>query len=122
VFHVEQSLTLLYVQYCYYRDKETANKNRPPTVPTGGEFGNVPVLPHRVLQGLPIDLHPTIRALADFAADFKARFKLSPADAIHKTRLSFPELYFASEKSQPSAYKDPECRLGLTIAPPYQTS
>jgi predicted nucleic acid-binding protein len=35
----------------------------------------------KVLQGLPIDFHPTSRALADFAADFKARFKLSLADA-----------------------------------------
>jgi uncharacterized protein len=35
----------------------------------------------KVLQGLPIDFHPTNRALADTAADFKARFKLSLADA-----------------------------------------
>ena len=35
----------------------------------------------KVLQGLPIDLHSTTRALADTAADFKARFKLSLADA-----------------------------------------
>jgi predicted nucleic acid-binding protein len=35
----------------------------------------------KVLQGLPIDFHPTTRALADFAAEFKARFKLSLADA-----------------------------------------
>jgi len=35
----------------------------------------------KVLQGLPIDFHPTTRALADTAADFKARFKLSLADA-----------------------------------------
>jgi len=34
-----------------------------------------------VLQGLPIDFHSTTRALADTAADFKARFKLSLADA-----------------------------------------
>ena len=34
-----------------------------------------------VLQGLPIDFHSTTRALADSAADFKARFKLSLADA-----------------------------------------
>jgi predicted nucleic acid-binding protein len=34
-----------------------------------------------VLQGLPIDFHSTSRALADSAADFKARFKLSLADA-----------------------------------------
>ena len=35
----------------------------------------------KVLQGLPIDFHSTNRALADAAADFKARFKLSLADA-----------------------------------------
>jgi predicted nucleic acid-binding protein len=35
----------------------------------------------KVLQGLPIDFHSTTRALADSAADFKARFKLSLADA-----------------------------------------
>ncbi len=34
-----------------------------------------------VLEGLPIDFHSTTRALADSAADFKARFKLSLADA-----------------------------------------
>jgi predicted nucleic acid-binding protein len=35
----------------------------------------------KVLQGLPIDFHSTSRALADTAADFKARFKVSLADA-----------------------------------------
>jgi predicted nucleic acid-binding protein len=35
----------------------------------------------KILQGLPIDFHSTNRALADTAADFKARFKLSLADA-----------------------------------------
>ncbi len=35
----------------------------------------------RILQGLPIHFHPTNRALADLAADFKARHKLSLADA-----------------------------------------
>ena len=33
------------------------------------------------LRGLPIDFHSTTRTLADTAADFKARFKLSLADA-----------------------------------------
>ena len=33
------------------------------------------------MQGLPIDFHSTNRALADTAADFKARFKMSLADA-----------------------------------------
>jgi len=35
----------------------------------------------KILQGLPIDFHSTNRALADTAADFKARFKMSLADA-----------------------------------------
>jgi predicted nucleic acid-binding protein len=35
----------------------------------------------KALQGLPIDFQSTARALADTAADFKARFKLSWADA-----------------------------------------
>jgi len=35
----------------------------------------------KVLQGLPIDFRSTSRALADAAADFKSRFKLSLADA-----------------------------------------
>ena len=35
----------------------------------------------KILQGLPIEFHPTNRALADTAADFKARFKMSLTDA-----------------------------------------
>ena len=35
----------------------------------------------KILQGLPIDFHPTTRVMADMAADFKARPKLSLADA-----------------------------------------
>ena len=35
----------------------------------------------KILQGLPIDFHFTTRALADMAADFKARFKISLAEA-----------------------------------------
>lgn len=34
-----------------------------------------------ILQGLPIAFHPTTRELADAAADFKARFRISLADA-----------------------------------------
>lgn len=34
-----------------------------------------------VLKSLPIDFHSTDRALADTAADFKARFRISLADA-----------------------------------------
>jgi len=35
----------------------------------------------KILQGLPIDFHSTNRLLADTAAYFKARFKISLADA-----------------------------------------
>ncbi len=35
----------------------------------------------RELPALPIEFHPATRALADLAADFKARYKLSLADA-----------------------------------------
>jgi len=35
----------------------------------------------KILQGLPIDFHSTSRAMADTAADFKARFRMSLADA-----------------------------------------
>lgn len=35
----------------------------------------------KVLQGLPIKFHPTTRALSDAAAELKARFKISLADA-----------------------------------------
>jgi predicted nucleic acid-binding protein len=35
----------------------------------------------KILSGLPIDFHSTTRELADTAADFKARFKMSLADA-----------------------------------------
>ena len=35
----------------------------------------------KILPGLPIEFHSTTRTLADTAADFKARFKMSLADA-----------------------------------------
>ncbi len=35
----------------------------------------------KILLGLPIIFHPTTRALAESAADFKARFRMSLADA-----------------------------------------
>ena len=35
----------------------------------------------KILSGLPIQFHPTTRTLADHAADYKARFKMSLADA-----------------------------------------
>lgn len=34
-----------------------------------------------ILRGLPIEFHPTNRAMADLAADFKTRFRMSLADA-----------------------------------------
>ncbi len=34
-----------------------------------------------MLKGLPIEFHPVHRPLADLAADYKARFKMSLADA-----------------------------------------
>ena len=34
-----------------------------------------------ILQGLPVEFLPTSRLLADTSADYKARFKLSLADA-----------------------------------------
>ena len=34
-----------------------------------------------VLKSLPLEFHPATRALADIAADFKAHFKISLADA-----------------------------------------
>ena len=34
-----------------------------------------------ILNSLPIEFHPALRPLADIAADFKARFKISLADA-----------------------------------------
>lgn len=35
----------------------------------------------KILRGLPVEFHPASLPLADSAADFKARFKLSLADA-----------------------------------------
>lgn len=35
----------------------------------------------KILQGLPIEFHPATRELAELAAGYKARFKLSLADA-----------------------------------------
>ena len=35
----------------------------------------------KILQGLPIEFHPASRELADLAAGYKARFKLSLAEA-----------------------------------------
>ena len=56
----------------------------------------------KVLEGLPIDFHSTTRALADTAADFKARFKLSLADAFAAA--------LAKEKKAELVTGDPEFR------------
>jgi len=54
----------------------------------------------KILQGLPIDFHSTTRAMADTAADFKARFKLSLADAFAAA--------LAREKKTELVTSDPE--------------
>lgn len=56
----------------------------------------------KVLEGLPIEFHSTTRALADVAADFKARFKLSLADAFAAA--------LAKEKKAELVTGDPEFR------------
>ncbi len=54
----------------------------------------------RELPTLPIEFHPATRALADLAADFKARHKLSLADAFAAT--------LAKEKKVELVTGDPE--------------
>ena len=62
----------------------------------------------KILQGLPIDFHSTTRAMADTAADFKARFKLSLADAFAAA--------LAREKKTELVTGDPEFKaLGKEI-------
>ena len=56
----------------------------------------------KVLEGLPIDFQSTTRGLADTAADFKARFKLSLADAFAAA--------LAKEKRAELVTADPEFR------------
>ena len=64
----------------------------------------------KVLQGLPIDFHSTTRALADTAADFKARFKLSLADAFaaalakERRRNSSPAIWNSSRSKRKSKF------------------
>jgi predicted nucleic acid-binding protein len=58
--------------------------------------------PAKVLESLPIDFHSTTRALADIAADFKARFKLILADAFAAA--------LAREKKADLVTGDPEFR------------
>ena len=57
----------------------------------------------RILQGLPIEFHSTTRALADTAADLKARFKMSLADAFAAA--------LAKEKKAELLTGDPEFKL-----------
>ncbi len=57
----------------------------------------------KILQGLPIEFHPTSRAMADLAADYKARFKMSLADAFAAAlaREKKAELVTAAPEFQP---------------------
>ena len=57
----------------------------------------------KILQGLPIDFHSTTRALADTAADFKARHKISLADAFAAA--------LAKEKKAELVTGDPEFKV-----------
>jgi ribonuclease VapC len=56
-----------------------------------------------VLKSLPLDFHPATRALADIAADFKARFKISLADAFAAA--------LAKEKKVELVTGDPDFKL-----------
>ena len=56
-----------------------------------------------VLKSLPIEFHPATRALADTAADFKARFKMSLADAFAAA--------LAKEKKAGLVTGDPEFKV-----------
>ena len=56
-----------------------------------------------VLKSLPIEFHPATRALADLAADFKARFKMSLADAFAAA--------LAKEKNAGLVTGDPEFKV-----------
>ena len=53
-----------------------------------------------VLKSLPIEFHPTTRSMADTAADFKARFKISLATAFAAA--------LAREKKADLVTSDPE--------------
>jgi predicted nucleic acid-binding protein len=56
----------------------------------------------KILQGLPIEFHSTNRLMADTAANFKARFKISLADAFAAA--------LAKEKKAELVTGDPELR------------
>jgi ribonuclease VapC len=57
----------------------------------------------KVLQGLPIDFHSTTRAMADGAAELKAKYKMSLADAF--------AVALAKEKKAELVTGDPEFRV-----------
>lgn len=57
----------------------------------------------KILQGLPIEFHPATREQADTAGDFKARFKLSLADAFAAA--------LAKEKKAEFVTGDPEFKV-----------
>jgi len=57
----------------------------------------------KILQGLPIEFHPATRELADVAAGYKARFKLSLADAFAAA--------LAKEKKAELITGDPEYKV-----------
>ena len=56
----------------------------------------------KILQGLPIDFHSMSRQMADTVADFKARFRMSLADAFAAA--------LAKEKKAELVTADPEFR------------
>jgi len=56
-----------------------------------------------VLKSLPLEFHPATRALADTAADFKSRFKISLADAFAAA--------LAKEKKAELVTGDPEFKV-----------
>ena len=56
-----------------------------------------------VMKSLPLEFHPATRALADIAADFKARFKISLADAFAAA--------LAKEKKAELVTGDPEFKV-----------
>jgi ribonuclease VapC len=57
----------------------------------------------RILQGLPIEFHSTTRSLADTAADLKARYRISLADAFAAA--------LAREKNAELVTGDPEFKV-----------
>jgi predicted nucleic acid-binding protein len=64
--------------------------------------GNAWMEAEKILQGLPIDFHPATRSLADIAADFEVRYKISLADAFAAA--------LAKERTTEIVTGDPEFR------------